>query len=168
MNAARSRPDDTSDSWTRPQAKLDALDRRIIDRLHGDFPLVSTPYRALAEDLGIEECDLLARLERLFDDGIATRFGPFIDVERTGGRYCLCAVAAPATRVDAIAGVINGFESVAHHYERDHPFNLWFVIAAASDAELRREVAEIEAATGLEVLALPRDEEFRIDLRLPA
>ena len=39
----------------RETAALDALDRAIIDRLQGDFPVCESPYAEAAAALGIGE-----------------------------------------------------------------------------------------------------------------
>ena len=48
----------------REVAQIDAIDRAIIDRLQGDFPLCERPYAAAAEACGIAEEELLNRLDR--------------------------------------------------------------------------------------------------------
>ena len=52
--------------------ELDAVDRQIIDKLQGDFPLCERPYAEAAERLGIGEDELLARLQRLLDARVLT------------------------------------------------------------------------------------------------
>ncbi len=47
---------------------LDAVDRRIINALQGGFPLVDEPFRAVAADLGLDEAELIARIERMLDE----------------------------------------------------------------------------------------------------
>ena len=51
----------------REVANLDAIDRRIIDGLQGDFPICERPYQVAAERLGISEEELLQRLDRLLE-----------------------------------------------------------------------------------------------------
>ena len=99
---------------------IDATDRRIINALQRGLPLVPRPYAEAAASLGIAEDELLARLRRLLDRGVLTRFGPLYQIERAGGRFVLCACHAPAQRLDAVAGAINAFPEVAHHYQRAH------------------------------------------------
>ena len=65
--------------------ELDAVDRKIIDKLQGDFPLCDEPYAAAAFQLGISGDELLERLQRLLDTRVLTRFGPMVHIERMGG-----------------------------------------------------------------------------------
>ncbi|MBP0619794.1 Lrp/AsnC family transcriptional regulator [Cupriavidus consociatus] len=147
---------------------IDATDRRIINALQRGLPLVPRPYAVAAAALGIGEDDLLARLRRLLDHGVLTRFGPLYQIERAGGRFVLCACHAPAQRLDAVAGAINAFPEVAHHYQRTHHLNLWFVLAVARAEDAAPALARIAAAAGVEILPFPKEREFFVNLFLPA
>ena len=46
---------------------IDDIDARLIDRLHGDLPLVDRPYAAVAAEFGLTEGEVLARLQRLLE-----------------------------------------------------------------------------------------------------
>lgn len=91
-----------------------------------------------------------------------------IDVDRLGGGLTLAAMAVPRDRFDEVAAIVNGFAEVAHNYERSHRLNMWFVIATEHPAEVGRVVARIERATGLEVLNLPKLDEYFLELKLSA
>ena len=147
---------------------MDAVDRRVINALQGGFPLCERPYAAAAADLGLSETELIERLGRLLDAGVLSRFGPLYDAERLGGGVTLAALQVPADRFEAVAEVVNGFPEVAHNYARDHALNMWFVVAAERPERVGEVLAEIEAATGLAVLGLPKTEEFFLELRLDA
>ena len=75
-------------------ATLSDTDRRIINALQGGFPLGDTPYRDVAESLGMTETALLARLEDMLARRVLTRFGPMYHIERMGGRFGLAAEAS--------------------------------------------------------------------------
>jgi DNA-binding Lrp family transcriptional regulator len=147
---------------------LDALDRRIINALQGGFPLSDTPYQDVAEGLGIDEPTLLARLRRLLDTGVLTRFGPMFQIERLGGRFVLAAQAVPEERFDAVTAQVNAFPEVAHNYRRTHRLNMWFVLATETPQGIDDVIRRIEAATGLPVFAFPKRREFFVDMRLQA
>ena len=147
---------------------MDALDRAIVNGLQGGFPLSGRPYREAAERLGISESELLFRLERLLHEGILSRFGPLYNVERLGGAVTLAAMRVPPERFEEVAEAVNALPEVAHNYARDHPFNMWFVIAVDDPAQLPAVVQSIEAATGLAVYPFPKIEEFFIGARFEA
>lgn len=147
---------------------LDDVDREIINTLQGGFPICARPYEAAAVDLGLSEDDLIGRIERLLADGYLSRFGPMYHAEKLGGGLTLAAMAVPAARFDAVAEQVNGFDEVAHNYARDHDLNMWFVIAAERPGRIDEVIAEIEAQTGIDVVNLPKQEEFFIGLRIEA
>jgi len=147
---------------------LDALDAALINRLQRDLPLCSRPFAQLAEDLGSSEAQLLARLQRLLAQGTLTRFGPMFQIERGGGRFVLAAMAVPQSRFEAVAALVNAMPEVAHNYQREHALNMWFVLATESEDEIAAVCSHIEAATGLTVLAFPKEREYHVGLYLEA
>mgnify|MGYP000882798835 FL=1 len=149
-------------------AALDPVDRAIVNTLQGEFPLCERPFAAAAEALGIAEDDLIARIDRMLADGTLTRFGPLFDAARMGGAFTLAAMAVPAADVERVAAIVNAFPEVAHNYAREHELNLWFVVATATPEGIDDAVRRIEAATGLAVLAFPKEREYFVELRLPA
>ena len=147
---------------------MDELDRRIVNRLQGGFPLCERPFAAAGEALGIPEPELLSRLQELLAAGTLTRFGPLFDAERLGGAFTLCAMSVPAPQFERTAALVNAHPEVAHNYEREHELNMWFVLAAPSRAAIDGAIAAIERETGYPVLDLPREAEYFVGLRLEA
>ena len=147
---------------------LDALDRAILNRLQDDLPLVSEPFAEVAQDLGMETDDLLTRVARLRETGAITRFGPFYDAAALGGAFCLCAMAVPEQRFDAVTEQVNALPQVAHNYARAHRLNMWFVLATETPDGIEAAALEIERVTGLTVLRFPKLEEFFIGFRVAA
>ncbi|MEQ6887313.1 AsnC family transcriptional regulator [Halomonas sp. CS7] len=147
--------------------ELDGVDRRLINRLQEGLPLVARPYAAVAEALGIAEGDLLYRLERLRESGMLSRFGPMYHAERLGGGLTLAALAVPEPDFERVVEAVNAFPEVAHNYRREHALNMWFVLATETPARIGEVIAAIEAATGLPVFNMPKEEEFHVRLHLP-
>lgn len=147
---------------------MDNLEREIVNRLQGGFPLCERPFAAAAGELGTDEATLIAKLKAMLAAGTLTRFGPMYDAERLGGAFTLCAMSVPAPDFDRVAALVNAHPEVAHNYERAHHFNMWFVLAAAAREAIAPLVAAIAAETGYPVLDLPREQEYFIELRLVA
>jgi DNA-binding Lrp family transcriptional regulator len=146
---------------------LDRIDRRLLERLQDGIAVEPRPFRAIATDLGVSEEAVIARIRRLRDNGTLTRFGPLFNADEMGGAFCLCAMAVPAARFEAVTDTVNGFAEVAHNYERDHRLNMWFVLACEKPDRIETAAAEIEAATGLAVLRFLKKAEFFVNLRVP-
>ncbi|MFT3858701.1 MAG: AsnC family transcriptional regulator [Aquabacterium sp.] len=149
-------------------AQLDLTDAQLIDRLHGGLPLTERPYADVAADLGLSEDEVLARLQRLLEAGMLTRFGPLFQIERAGGQFLLAALAVPEADFDRVAEQVNALPAVAHNYRRTHQLNMWFVIAGESPQHVQDTCIRIETITGLKVYAFPKEREFFVELRLSA
>ncbi len=149
-----------------PAPSLDETDRAIVNALQGGFPVSDRPFRVAAEGLGLDEDELIARLGAMCADGRLSRFGPLFDAEKIGGAVILAAMAVPPDRFDAVAEQVNAHPEVAHNYARDHALNMWFVISAEKPARIAQVIAEIEGETGLPVLAMPKEREFFVGLKL--
>lgn len=147
---------------------FDAIDRRIVNELQGGFPICERPYAEAAAGLGLDEDDLISRIGRLVADGRLSRFAPMFNAERLGGAVCLCGMAVPPDRFDAVAGQVNAHAEVAHNYAREHALNMWFVLASEDPARIETVAAQIEAETGLEVCRMPKLDEYYIGLRVEA
>lgn len=147
---------------------LNDTDRAIVNRLQDGLPIEERPFETVAGELGIGEAELLERLQHLLDEGTLSRFGPMYHAERLGGAFCLAALAVPDRRFDEVAETVNGFDEVAHNYRREHELNMWFVLATEDPERVQSVIAEIEAATGLEVHDFPKLEEYFVRLKLEA
>ena len=149
-------------------AVLDDVDRRLINALQGDFPLVAEPYRQVAETLGMGEEELLRRLGALLDRRVLTRFGPMFQIERAGGAFVLAAMKVPEADFERVTEQVNAFPEVAHNYRREHALNMWFVLATATPSGIAETIAAIEAATGLPVFPFPKEREYFVEMKLRA
>ncbi|WP_209597138.1 Lrp/AsnC family transcriptional regulator [Ruegeria sp. HKCCSP351] len=147
---------------------LDQTDRAILNRMQDDLPLVSHPYATVAKELGLSEAELLARLTRMTEARVITRFGPFFDAAAMGGAFCLCAMAVPAGEFEAVLTKVNAHPEVAHNYERTHRLNMWFVLATETPEGIEAAADAIERETGIEVLCFPKLQEFYIGFRVAA
>lgn len=147
---------------------MDAVDRRLINELQGGFPISERPYADVGRRLEIAEDEVIERLQRLQETGVLSRFGPMYDAERLGGAFTLAAMAVPEQRFDEVAETVNAFPEVAHNYRRTHDLNMWFVLATDRRGRIAEVEAAIQAATGLQVLDLPKLEEYFLELKLSA
>lgn len=147
---------------------MDDIDRAIVNALQGGFPLTPRPYADAAHGLGLSENELMERLQAMLNAGTLTRFGPLFQVERMGGRFLLAAMQIPASDFERVAGIVNAMPEVAHNYERDHALNMWFVVAAESDAAVDRAVTAIEVAIGYPVYRFPKEREYFVEMLLAA
>lgn len=150
---------------------VDPLDRRILDALQQEIPLVPRPWEAIAARLGMPENVLLERLELLRAAGIIRGISPIIESRAMGIHAAtLVALPVPDNRIRAVAGLISGYPEVSHNFRRDHRYSLWFTLAAKDDHALDEILSGILEQTGFsrdDILDLPTVRKIKVDVRFP-
>jgi len=142
---------------------MDQVEHRLLNDYQRDFPLEPRPYARIADELGLCEDEVLARLADLQARGTLSRIGAVVR-PNTVGASTLAAMAVPAERLEVVAALVSAQPEVNHNYEREHAFNLWFVVAAADQTAVQATLESIAAETGLPVLDLPLQTAYHIDL----
>ncbi len=149
--------------------RLDGIDRKIVQILQDDFPIVEHPWKEVGDRLNITEADVIKRVKRLNELGITKKIGSIVDAPKVGlTAATLVAMKVPKNRVDDVAQTINRFGNISHNYEREHEFNIWFTITASSNEGLTNIIEEIKQKTGIHsssVLNLPTKQRFKINVR---
>ena len=139
--------------------EVDALDRKIIRLLQGQFPLVAEPYKALAAKIGISEETFLQRVERMIAEKKIRKMGAVLRHREVGfTSNCLCVWNVPDARVDEVARRMAQHERVSHCYDRnrteDWHYNVYTMIHGFSREECEKIAEELAAATGIEDRAM--------------
>ena len=146
-----------------PDTPLDEADRAILNRVQSDFPITARPYLAIAEELGLAEDNVLARVRRLRQAGIIRRIGGNFVPGKLGYVSTLCAARVPEEKVAHFAEVVNRNPGVTHNYLRENEFNVWFTFIAPSMEEIESRLREIALETGVdEILNLPATAVYKI------
>lgn len=159
----------TSAAWgndRESEQELTRLERALLNDFQRDFPLDPCPFARIAEALGVDEDEVVTAYGDLRERGLITRIGPVVRPHRLGWST-LAAMRVPPERMDEIADLVSSYPEVNHNYEREHAFNLWFVVAAANREEVLGVPADIASRSGLQVLDLPLEQPYRVDLGFP-
>ena len=142
---------------------MDDTDRKILNRIQSNFPITPRPYLTIAEELGLEESEVIHRLLHLKENGIIRRIGGNFFPEKLGFVSTLCAAKVPEDKIDAFAEAVNRYPGVTHNYQRDNSFNIWFTFIAPSMEEIEEKLEEISRNTGVEdIINLPATTVFKI------
>jgi DNA-binding Lrp family transcriptional regulator len=139
------------------------LEFRLLNDYQHDFPLVAAPFAAMAAALEVSEADVLGTLARLQERGTVSRVGAVFR-PRSIGASTLAALAVPEDELEHVAQMVSAYPEVNHNYQREHHYNLWFVVTAPDELTLQRVLREIEERSGCRVLYLPLVEDYHIDL----
>lgn len=124
--------------------KLDSIDRKLINMMQSEFPLVREPFADMGARLGLTGQEVLQRAGRLRDERIVRIIGPVFNSRTLGYLSTLVAMRVPEGKVEYAAEIINAHHGVGHDYQRDHYYNIWFTLAIRSDSELNQTLREFE------------------------
>ncbi|MBI2873338.1 MAG: Lrp/AsnC family transcriptional regulator [Chloroflexi bacterium] len=126
----------------------DAIDGRLLNMVQESFPLEVAPYARLGEMLGIDEGEVLGRVQRLRDAHVIRQISAIFDTRALGYQSSLVAMQVDSARVDQAAAVVNTHPGVSHNYKRNHQFNMWFTIAVPPQSCLERIVQRLHQMAG--------------------
>ncbi len=147
-------------------AGLTEVQANLLNDFQRDFPLCPQPYKRLAEQLGLEETDVLDHLQQLEDQKFISRVGAVVAPHKAGWST-LAAMSVPEEDLEDVAKIVNAYSGVNHNYERTHEINLWFVVTGPDKRAVEFILDEIKSKTGIEVLNLPLVEAYQLDLGFP-
>ncbi len=148
---------------------LDELDKRLLNLMQGSFPIEPRPYLRVAELAGIQESEVMERVQHLLDERIIRQVTPIFDTRALGYSSMLVAAKVDSENPHRAAQVINAHPGVSHNYLRNHEFNLWFTIATEPDSPLGLDgtLQALAAEAGAEsVRQLPTLKLFKIRMDL--
>ena len=143
-------------------------DRRLLNAVQKEVPLVPRPFAAVGDELGMSEEAVIDGLRRWRDDErVIRQISAIFDTRKLGYRSTLVAMAVPAERIDEAAEIVNAHPGVSHNYERSHDFNLWFTLAVPPGMELETHIDRLHELTGATATRiLPTLKMFKIEVRL--
>ena len=139
------------------------LEQHLLNDFQRDMSLSTTPYADMAKKLNVSEDEVLKSIQKLQNNGVVSRVGPVFRPNRIGVST-LAAMSIPKDKLECTARIISAFPEVNHNYERDHQFNLWFVVTASSEEHLDIVLHEIEQHTEQKLMSLPMLDDYFIDL----
>ncbi len=154
------------DAETPPEQGLSQLEKRLLDEFQRDFPLSPRPYAEIAARLDTDEETVISALARLTEGKFISRIGAVVTPHRAGWST-LAAMSVPPERLDRVADLISARTEVNHNYEREHPYNLWFVVTGRDRRHVEEVLDEIQRDAGLPALNLPMKESYRLNLGFP-
>ena len=135
---------------------MDDKDRELVVVTQAGLPLTAEPYRVLAEQLGLGETDVIARLRRLIGEGAIRRIGAIPNhyaLGYTANGMSVWDVADAA--VPEIGKRVGALDFVTHCYERPRhppiwPYNLFAMVHGRTRDEVRAKVAETRSKSAEE------------------
>lgn len=133
----------------------DKIDLEIIKLLQKDIPLKSQPYHGIAEELGINEAEIVMRIKVMKDKGLIRRFGATLNHRKAGFNVnAMVAWRVEPSAADQAGSIMASFNEVSHCYLRDVPedfgYSLFTMIHTYSEDKLGEIIQSISDTTGID------------------
>jgi len=133
---------------------IDKIDRWIIAATQAGLPRVREPYRAIAEQLGLDPALVMRRLTRLLETGVIRRIAAVPNHYAVG--YTANGMSVWDVPDDAIRDIghqVGALPFVSHCYHRprhppDWPYNLFAMVHGRTRDEVEQKVIRIAAMLG--------------------
>jgi DNA-binding Lrp family transcriptional regulator len=135
-------------------ARVDAIDRAIVRATQAGLPLSARPYHAVAQGLGLDAEEVMARMRRMLAAGIIRRIGAVPNHYRLGYRANGMSVwDLPDEQVTELGLRVGALPFVSHCYRRprrppEWPYNLFAMVHGRTQGEVEAQVTEIAALLG--------------------
>ena len=140
-----------------PEEKI----KNLLNILQENFPLVSEPFKFVAEKIGLTEEEVINILKELKEKGIIRHFGASINSHKLGYITCLCATSIPKNK-EEIAYKIAELPEITHAYLREHKLNFWFTTVTKSQKELEKLCKNLEKTFKIKIKKFPALKKFKI------
>ncbi|MEQ8833704.1 MAG: AsnC family transcriptional regulator [Miltoncostaeaceae bacterium] len=129
-------------------------DKRSIDILQRDLPLVSRPFEVWAEGAGITVDELLAQAEKFLERSYMRRFAAVLNHRRAGfGANGMAVWKVPEEELEAIGPQMASFRAVSHCYRRptypDWPYSIFTMVHQRSKEACEEAIEAIAQETGI-------------------
>jgi siroheme decarboxylase len=135
--------------------ELSHTDRRLLAALEGGLPLVSRPYAALGERVGLAEAEVIERLQALLQGGVIKRLGLVVRHHEIGYRANAMTVwDVPDDSVDGVGQALAASPDVTLCYRRPRrlptwPYNLFAMVHGRERAAVLERIERLRAEHGL-------------------
>ncbi len=133
---------------------IDETDRKIIQVTQVGLPLVSRPYHQVAEQLGLQADEVIARLQRMMETGAIRRIGVVPNHYALGyGANGMSVWNISDTDVLRLGEKVGALAFVSHCYRRprhmpDWPYNLFAMVHGRTRDEVEAQVVQIADVLG--------------------
>ena len=129
-------------------------DRKVINELQQDLPLVSQPFTSMSSRLGMGTDNFLSRCQSLIQRGIIRRFGAAVNHRKAGFKAnAMTCWAVPPGKAEFAGQKLAYLREVSHCYERKtNPlwrYNLFAMIHGRTREACREIADKVSADTGL-------------------
>jgi DNA-binding Lrp family transcriptional regulator len=137
----------------------------LLRKLQEPLPLCQRPFDQIAKALQSDEPTVLDAIRRLKAAGIIRRLRANIRYRSLGRIASLVTAHVPDEKFHNVARAVNTLDGVSHNYCRDHHYNLWFTLQAASLIAIEVTLDGLREDFDIAFYSLPAVRLFKLDVR---
>ena len=143
--------------------ELNETDKRILEEIQKDFPLVSNPFKEIGIKCNITEQETIDKIQKFSSENIIREISAILNASMIGYKSILVAVKANNDSINKVAEKINQHPGVSHNYLRENKYNIWFTLTIKQEFSFHNEVKNILGSKGVSgYLILPSINTFKI------
>lgn len=141
---------------------MNKKERAILNLMQDGIPLVSRPFKVIAEKLGTSEEEAFEIFSGLKNRGLIRRFGGIVNIAELGIASTLIGVKVADEHIQKVAEQINALTGVTHNYQREDAYNLWFTLMEKTPEKLAYQISIIEKIDEVQALInLPSKNKYK-------
>ena len=130
------------------------MERRILNVLQEGLSISQTPYKDMAQQIGVETNELLTVLKDWEKQGKLRRIGAIVNHFKVGlPAGAMVVWQVEPDRIVEVGQMFAGFGEVSHAYERqtreNWPYNLYTMVHGKSGEDVQRIVKHMSRACGV-------------------
>ena len=130
------------------------IERKILAAIQGGLPKGQTPYKTMAQQVGIETNELLAVLKDWKKQGKLRRIGAIVNHFKVGlPAGAMVVWQAEPERIVEIGEIFAGFKEVSHAYERrtsdNWLYNLYTMVHGKSTEDVQDIIERMIKSSGV-------------------
>ncbi|MDD4732093.1 MAG: winged helix-turn-helix transcriptional regulator [Desulfovibrio sp.] len=137
-----------------PKPQFTETEQRILALAGDDLGRGPTPFRDIADAVGVEESVVLELVRRLKEEGILRRFGATLRHQKAGyGHNAMVAWIAGDRDPDELGRIFSSRPEISHVYRRrtypEWPYDFYTMMHGENPGDCARVAAELSEITGL-------------------
>lgn len=134
--------------------QLSELDKKIVMELQSGLPLVSRPFEALAQRVGITEKEFIDRVHAIQRAGIMRRIGAALRHHRVGfTANAMIVWQIPEDKIQEVGEQLSQLPEVTHCYQRvslpQWPYNFYTMVHGHSREECKNIAERLSKISGV-------------------
>ncbi len=134
--------------------EISDIEQKVLAVLQHGLPESQSPFKDMAEKIGIDTEQLLAVLKNWKQQGKIRRIGAIVNHFKVGlGGGAMVVWQVEPARTEKVGKVLAGFEEVSHAYERrtyeNWPYSLYTMVHGKTEEDVQQIVQRMSQTCGV-------------------